>query len=157
MIFYFFQTFPNFHFLSFFLSIFFVSRTNNYTFQEYYCDHLKIKTIYSLLLIFLLNLNLLFCFLHLYHLNKIYHQVLFLFYLYFHLLIFYLLLYLIIVYLIYPISYLNNLLYIQNILLLTLLFLSILLLFYFLFCFYISEIFLIFLFIFLSTFLVGFL
>ena len=151
MIFYFFQTFPNFHFLSFFLSIFFVSRINNYTFQEYYYDHLKIKTIYSLLLIFLFNLNLLFCFLHLYHLKKIYHQVLFLFYLYYYLLIFYLFLYLSTLYLICPISYLNNLSYIQNILLLTLL------LPYFQFCFYISEIFLIFLFIFLSTFLVGFL
>ena len=157
MIFYFFQTFPNFHFLSFFLSIFFVSRTNNYTFQEYYYDHLKIKIIYSLLLIFLLNLNLLFCFLHLYHLNKICHQVLFLFCLYYYLLIFYLFLYLSTLYLICPISYLNNLSYIQNILLLILLFLSILLLPYFQFCFYISEIFLIFLFIFLSNFLVGFL
>ena len=151
MIFYFFQTFPNFHFLSFFLSIFFVSRINNYTFQEYYCDHLKIKIIYSLLLIFLFNLNLLFCFLHLYHLNTICHQVLFLFYLYYYLLIFYLFLYLTTLYLICPISYLNNLLYIQNILLLTLL------LPHFQFCFCISEIFLIFLFIFLSNFLVGFL
>ena len=157
MIFYFFQTFPNFHFLSFFLSIFFVSRINNYTFQEYYYDHLKIKIIYSLLLIFLFNLNLLFCFLHLYHLNTICHQVLFLFCLYYYLLIFYLFLYLSTLYLICPISYLNNLSYIQNILLLILLFLSILLLPYFQFCFYISEIFLIFLFIFLSTFLVGFL